>query len=75
MQPYRDSGGDSGIAAYTLGKEFIVIRFTRGGTYRYDATAPGAKHVRAMQRLARAGQGLNTYINQHVRENYAAKLA
>ena len=27
-----------------------------------------------MTRLARQGKGLSTYINQHVREHYAAKL-
>jgi hypothetical protein len=42
--------------------------------YSYDATKPGTKHVDAMKRLALAGEGLTTYVNQHVRENYAAKL-
>lgn len=74
MQTYGDRGGDSGIAAYELGSGVIVIRFKHGGTYRYDASAPGAKHVRQMQKLARAGRGLNEYINIHVRENFSAKL-
>ncbi|HSX58816.1 MAG TPA: hypothetical protein VLF18_01330 [Tahibacter sp.] len=75
MQAYADLERDSGIAAYEVGPGFIVIRFKHGGTYRYDASAPGAKHVRQMQRLARSGRGLNTYINRHVREHFAAKLA
>ena len=74
MQWYADIDGDSGIAAYELGSDAIVIRFKQGGTYRYDASAPGAKHVRQMQKLARAGRGLNEYINRHVRGNFAAKL-
>jgi hypothetical protein len=74
MKPYRGADGDSGIAAYESGPGWILVRFHRGGTYRYDATRPGAPHVRAMQRLADAGAGLNTYINQHVREAYARRL-
>lgn len=74
MKPYRGADGDSGIAAYESGPGWILVRFHRGGTYRYDATRPGAAHVRAMQRLADAGAGLNTYINQHVREAYARRL-
>ena len=74
MQSYGDIGGDSGIAAYELGSDVIVIRFKHGGTYRYDGTVPGSKHVRRMQKLARSGRGLNEYINKHVREHFAAKL-
>ncbi len=73
MQRYQP-GGDSGIAAYEIGPGSITIRFSTGGTYLYDGSAPGAWHVAQMQRLARAGDGLNTYINQHVREN-AAKIS
>ena len=74
MHGYADIDGDSGIAAYELGRDVIVIRFKQGGTYRYDASAPGANHVRRMQKLARAGRGLNEYNNRHVREKFAAKL-
>lgn len=75
MQPYKDLSGDSGIAAYEIGPESICIRFMDGGTYLYDASAPGRAHVARMQQLAQAGDGLNTYINQHVRDNYADRLA
>jgi hypothetical protein len=30
--------------------------------------------VDAMKRLAKAGKGLATYVNQHVKDNYARKL-
>jgi hypothetical protein len=75
MHRYDDLDGDSGIAAYEIGDGFVDIAFKEGGIYRYDRDAPGAMHVRRMQRLARAGRGLNTYINQRVRDNYAVKLA
>ncbi len=74
MHPYQGSDGDSGIAAYDFGPGWIDIRFGHGGTYRYDSRHPGARHVLEMQRLAAAGDGLNTYINQHVRGDYAARL-
>ena len=73
MTPYR-AAASSGVAAYEDGPGWIHIRFHRGGTYRYDARHPGALHVMEMQRLADSGDGLNTYINQHVRDDYAERL-
>ena len=75
MQPYKDIGGDSGVAAYEIGPGSITIQFARGGTYLYNASAPGPAHVAEMQRLAQAGDGLNTYINKYVRKKFAAKVA
>ena len=74
MERYRNLDGHSGVAAFTVGDGFIDVRFIEGGTYRYDSTTPGADDVAAMQGLARAGRGLATYINQHVRERFAARL-
>ncbi|WP_447729273.1 hypothetical protein [Pseudoxanthomonas suwonensis] len=73
MQPYRGSDGDSGIVAYECGPDWIEVRFRHGGTYRYDARHPGVDHVLEMQRLAEAGDGLNTYINRFVRDDYSAR--
>jgi hypothetical protein len=75
MQPYKDIGGDSGVAAYEIGAGSITVQFSDGGTYLYNGSAPGAAHVAKMQRLAVAGDGLNTYINQYVREHYAARIS
>jgi hypothetical protein len=74
MRRYRDSHGDSGVAAYELTPDSITVRFVDGCVYLYDGSRPGAEHVAEMQRLAVAGVGLNTYINQFVRDCYAAKL-
>ena len=74
MKRYRETG-DSGVAAYQSGPGWIIVRFHHGGTYRYDDRHPGALAVQEMQRLADAGAGLNTYINQRVRDDYAARLA
>ncbi|HVS52935.1 MAG TPA: hypothetical protein VHD62_11330 [Opitutaceae bacterium] len=64
----------SGVSAYAEGKDYIVIQFKTGERYRYDARKPGRKHVAEMKSRAHRTSGLTTYINQHVRENYAAKL-
>lgn len=75
MQRYRNLSGNSGVVAYTLHDDAIDVRFREGGVYRYDASAPGIGHVTRMRELALAGRGLATYINRHVRDDYAAKLS
>jgi hypothetical protein len=71
---YKDRSGTSGVRHYALGQTFIRVWFEDGGLYQYDEAKPGALHVARMKRLAEEGRGLATYINQHVRENYARKL-
>lgn len=64
----------SGIRAYAEGEDRILIEFKTGERYRYDFRKPGRKHVEEMKSRAHRTSGLTTYINQHVRENYAMKL-
>jgi hypothetical protein len=72
MTRYANLSGDSPIATFTAGDDFIDVRFD-GWVYRYDTTRPGIAHVERMKRLAAAGQGLATYISTHVKDHYAAK--
>jgi hypothetical protein len=72
MTPY--GAGNSGITAYAVGKDFIVVQFKSGDRYRYDHETPGPAHVTAMKQHAASGRGLATYISQHVGANYAEKL-
>jgi hypothetical protein len=65
---------NSGIVSYAEGKDCILIEFKTGERYRYNSRKPGRKHVEEMKSRAHRTSGLTTYINQHVRENYAAKL-
>mgnify|MGYP001556233891 CR=1 FL=1 len=74
MEPYRDRSGASGIDAYEIRDEAIVLRFKKGGTYLYDWNKPGWRHVEAMKLRAREGSGLTTYVNQQVGANYAERL-
>lgn len=75
MKPYRDIHGDSGIAAYACGGDWIDIQFKGGNAYRYRAADVGSASVRTMKRLAATGDGLNTYINTHpkVKDGYSEK--
>lgn len=74
MERYTNLGGDSGVAFFEIKESSILIEFKDGGTYLYDYMMPGEMHVEEMKKLARFGEGLNEYINKHVRKNYAAKL-
>lgn len=75
MERYQHLDGDSGVAYYECGLDFIRVRFRNGATYVYDHTRPGILHVERMKELARAGKGLSTYISQYVRASYARKEA
>jgi hypothetical protein len=74
MTPYGNSPGNSGIAAFEIQRTAIVVEFRHGGKYLYDYDTTGREHVEEMKVLALEGRGLATYINQHVRNLFAAKL-
>jgi hypothetical protein len=74
LRRYQDRAKNSGVSAYQLGREFIVVQFRDGSAYLYTHERPGRVHVEAMKRHALAGNGLATYINQHVRSDYAKRL-
>lgn len=74
MQRYRNIDGHSGVTAYEIGAGWIRLRFVGGEAYEYTDQATGPEHVRNMQQLARAGEGLATYVSRFVREAYARKL-
>lgn len=77
MPVYLNLHGDSGIASYEIGQDFINVVFRQGAfrTYSYSYTRPGAMHVETMKGLAVQGYGLNEYINTNpaVRNGYASR--
>jgi hypothetical protein len=73
MDSYRNLGGDSGVAAYSIEEGAITVQLSNGWLYQYTNQSAGAANVSEMQRLARAGQGLNSYISRIVREGYSRK--
>jgi len=64
MEGYGNLSGDSGVVAYEIRPDEIVVAFVNDGKYRYTKASAGAGHITNMQRLARAGHGLSTYISQ-----------
>lgn len=73
MKNYKGSAS-SGVKGYEFAGDDIVLRFSDGKTYLYSSRRPGKEHVDKMKKLAIAGKGLTTYVNQYVRDNYDAKL-
>lgn len=74
MIRYRNLSGTSSVYAYDVGINSIIVQFSDGSCYEYDQLSPGFNHIEQMKQLAQRGQGLGSYINRHVRKNYARKL-
>lgn len=74
MQPYLNQSGNSGVVAYEVRSSAIVVQFQDGWKYEYTAQSAGHNSIAKMKQLAAAGQGLSTYISQHVHDNYARKF-
>jgi len=73
MVSYKNLNGNGGVSAYETGDDFIRLRFGKERkAYLYNYSKPGKKHVDKMKKLAISGTGLTTYVNQYVRDNYAA---
>ena len=71
---YRNRSGHSGVRAYTLLGDGIVVEFHTGALYLYGHRRPGAATVTRMKSLARGGRGLSTFISQHVAGEYEARF-
>ena len=73
MERYRNLGGNSGVAGYEIGSDFIRVQVSNGSVYLYTYASAGANNVEQMKQLARMGQGLNAFINRYVRKAYERK--
>jgi hypothetical protein len=74
MHPYKSINHDTGVIAYQNGDDHIAVQFKDGTVYLYTNKSAGAKAIIQMKKLAEAGMGLTTYINQHVKDRYEAKI-
>lgn len=73
MTRYLNYGGSSDIAAYETGLDYIRVQLRNGELYTYNYGKPGAYHVEQMKFLAKRGTGLDQYIADRVRHQYALK--
>jgi hypothetical protein len=68
MERYKNRGGDSGISAYEIGADYIMVKFSGTfKTYTYSYSKAGNVHIENMKKLAIHGSGLNGYINRYVK--------
>ena len=74
MEIYKNLSGDSGVHAFQIGADFIIVGFKKGGTYRYSYRSAGRRNIEQMKTLARRGQGLGTFINRYVKKEYERKI-
>jgi hypothetical protein len=77
MERYANLSGNSGVRAYEMNDDSIVIEFVgRAGEaerfYRYSHASAGIGSVCEMKRLAKAGRGLSAYVAQNAPQ-YASK--
>jgi len=63
MTPYENAGKNSGILAFRSGNHYITLVFEDGSLYRYTKESAGEDNLRLMQKLAREGQGLNSFVS------------
>ncbi|GAB5540083.1 MAG: hypothetical protein Salg2KO_21860 [Salibacteraceae bacterium] len=74
MIRYRDWDNDSGVRAFDIGPSHIDIEFKSGAIYRYTSMSVGARNLDTMIQLAKAGDGLNAFIQKAVKDNFSARL-
>jgi len=74
MHLYQSNNRDTGIIAYQSGTDHIAVQFKDGTVYLYTNNSAGAAAINQMKKLAEEGAGLTTYINQHVKDRYEAKI-
>ena len=70
---YPDKGGDSGVRSTKRSQGQVAVRFKDGSTYTYTTQSAGQPAINNMRRQIKNGQGLNSYINRKVDQNYATK--
>jgi hypothetical protein len=71
MQIYADIDRDSGVYGFEIEDTSITVWFKKGGKpYVYSYASAGQNNVEHMKKLAMAGEGLNAYINKHVKKLY-----
>lgn len=73
MRPYGNRGGDSGVAAYETGPDYIRVQFTTGAVYLYTYASCGQRNCESMKSLADDGHGLHAFINSVVGPGYARR--
>ena len=71
MKKYAGANNNSGVVCYEIGDDYTMIKFVGSERiYLYTYASAGIIAIEKMKMLAKKGKGLNTYINQIVKEKY-----
>ena len=73
MLLYKNLSGDSGIKAFEIGDDYIIVEFTNGEHYMYTNEITSKTEVDRMKELAIAGQGLNSMLAKRPYHKHAKK--
>ncbi len=75
MKKYLNISGESGIEAYEIGTDYIIVKFNNGAicNYLYTYNSTGKENVDKMKQLAEDGSGLNSFISRFIRNRYEKK--
>ncbi|QTQ33738.1 Uncharacterized protein pbN1_37530 [Aromatoleum bremense] len=66
MQLYKNLSGQSGVAAFEIGVDFVKVVFHGNPrVYVYSARNITPAKIEHMKQLAAAGRGLATFISQN----------
>jgi hypothetical protein len=74
MELYKNLSGKSGVIAYEIRSDEIVLKFTSGTCYLYREEKIGASNFMKIKILALNGQGLTTFINQYLHNRFEKKF-
>jgi len=74
MTNYSNISGGSGIRAYELGQNHIIVQFRDFSVYEYTTRSVGSSNLAIMKQLAIQGSGLNSFINRNVKFDYSRRV-
>lgn len=76
MERYKNLSGQSGVLAYGIGGDYIIVQFDAGQYtfYKYTYISAGNSAVETMKNLARVGRGLNSYVSTY-KPGYSLKTS
>lgn len=70
MAVYGNISGNSNIAGYNIGEDYISVMFNNGSVYNYTYESAGQENVDQMKLLAQTGSGLGSFIHNNAKDLY-----
>lgn len=64
MEVYENLSRRSGVVEYEIGSNYVMVIFERGDIISYDTDEFSEEVISQIKELAKAGEGLNRFLNQ-----------